>query len=100
MNKTPLLHAIGAALYIVGIVFVVDTLIQSPEQETLLVPVAMLSLFVLSALVVGYLFVWEPVRLYLDNKKPQALDFFLKTLGFFAAFAVLAVIALAYASNI
>lgn len=84
--NTPLMRAVAAAAYIVGIVFVIHGL--SRFEDNLLFPMTFLSLLVLSALAMGYLFVWEPLRLYLDNKKEEAVKFFVRTVGYFAVFAV------------
>jgi len=42
---------------------------------------AMLSLFTLSAAVMGYLFAAEPIMMYLDGKKKEAVNFFFTTVG-------------------
>ncbi|HEY4517472.1 MAG TPA: hypothetical protein VJI74_01115 [Candidatus Paceibacterota bacterium] len=61
----------------------------SESPETILIPIAMLSLFVLSASVMGYLFVVEPVQLYLDGKKKEGITFFLQTVTIFAGATLL-----------
>lgn len=97
MQQNPFFHALAAAAHIVLIVFLMDTVtsIRMP-RETVLLPMTMLSLFVLSAAVMGYLFVYQPVRLYMENKKDEALTFFGKTVGYFACFAVLFILSLLY----
>lgn len=89
--KKPFLHALGAALYIVIIVFIMQTVSSflQNQEETFLIPMTMLSLFVLSAAVMGFLFVSEPIYLIIENKKKEAVVFFGKTLGFFACFVLL-----------
>jgi len=52
--------------------------------DTVLVPIAMLSLFVLSAAVMGYLFLLQPALMYLDGEKKEAIHLFAKTLATFA----------------
>lgn len=93
MNKSPVTNAFIAALYIV---VVATTMFYgsnyAPKEDTVLMPIAMLSLFTLSASVMGYLFVGTPLRLYLDGKKKEAVDFFFKTVGSFAVLTVIAVI--------
>ncbi len=92
---TPLTNALGAALYIIGIVFVMSTFVDNATVEgTLLMPIAMLSLFVLSAAVMGFLFLARPLELYFDNHKKEAFSFFLKTLGTFACFVVIYLVGL------
>ncbi|OGJ08698.1 hypothetical protein A3I95_01110 [Candidatus Nomurabacteria bacterium RIFCSPLOWO2_02_FULL_44_12] len=86
--KKPFLHALGAVLYIVFIVLVaqgVGTLLKN-QNDTIIIPMTMLSLFVLSAAIMGYLFLSEPLQLFLENKKQEAVTFFAKTVGIFACF--------------
>jgi len=87
--KKPFLHALVAALYIVFIVFTVDLVGNTLKEETIVIPMTILSLFVLSAAIMGYLFLSEPLMLYMDNRKPEAVAFFAKTVGIFASFVVI-----------
>jgi hypothetical protein len=90
MYKKPLFHAAAAALYIVGIVYTIDAFTSiSVLQKTLIIPMGMLGLFVLSAAIMGYLFAYEPFRLYFSDQKEAALRFFLQTVGIFACFVAL-----------
>ena len=54
----------------------------------------MLSLFVLSAAVMGFLFLSEPLYLLMENQKQEAITFFAKVVGIFACFLVLFLIIL------
>src|SRR3989344_4232410 len=96
MPRNPFTHAAGAALYIVGIVHLISLFVDGKVEGTLLIPMVMLSLLVLSALVMGYLFLYEPIMLYLDGKKKESLAFFGKTVAFFACFAITLVLILIY----
>lgn len=88
--KNPFAYASFAALYIICIVLGINSTSSfAGQNETILIPMAMLSLFVLSAAVMGFLFVSEPLFLFLENKKKEAISFFLKTVGYFVCFAVL-----------
>ncbi len=89
--KQPFLHALGAALYIVTIVLAVQYLgsALAGSVETIIIPMTMLSLFVLSAAVMGYLFLSEPLYLLIENKKKEALAWFCKVVGFFTCFLIL-----------
>jgi hypothetical protein len=49
----------------------------------------MLSLLVLSVSVMAFLFFYQPVVLLLDGKREEALAFFLRTVGTFAAGTIL-----------
>ncbi len=53
-----------------------------------IMPVMVISLFTLSAAVMGYIFLYQPIRMYFDNKKEEAVSLFLKTVGSFGAITV------------
>lgn len=86
--KKPFLHALGAALYIVIIVFIVQFVgsVLKITNGTIVAPMTMLSVFVLSAAVMGYLFLSEPLYLLMENRKKEAITWFAKVVGFFACF--------------
>lgn len=89
MNK-PYIKALGAAAYIVLITsvmrFITDHL--SAKPDTAFAPMLFLSLFVVSAAVMAWLFFYEPVKLLTENKRGEAVSYFGKTLGIFVVFAV------------
>lgn len=87
--KKPLLYALVAALYIVIIVFVLNSLTSILRGDTMLIPMLILSLFVLSAAIMGFLFLSEPIHLYIENRKQEAITFFAKIVGIFACFVVI-----------
>lgn len=98
MKPKPFLNAALAVAYIILIAFTMRSFatLTSEGSDTILAPIVVLSLFTLSAAVMGYLFAYEPLRLYLDGKKEEALSFFLKTLGTFALLTALFVGVLFY----
>lgn len=83
--KNPLLNAISALAYISGIVLIINVIgtLQLPSNQ-IIIPIIMLSLFTLSAAIMGYLFCYQPLILYLDGKKKEAVKLFLQTVGIFA----------------
>ncbi len=89
--KKPFLRAFGAAVYIVIIVLIVWGIGSAlkNQPDTIVIPMAMLSLFVLSAAVMGYLFLSEPLQFLLEGKKQEATFFFGKTVAFFACFVAI-----------
>ncbi len=89
--KKPFLHASGAALYIIFIVTLLQVVssVFKEIEGTFAVPMTMLSLFVLSAAVMGYFFLSESVFLLFENKKKEAIMYFAKVVGFFACYALL-----------
>lgn len=96
--QNPYINAVLAALYIVGIVLLIQVFMAMGKagdgQDNILIPMTMLSLFTLSAAVMGYLFGITPVRMYLDGAKSEAVTFFLRTLMTFAVITAAFVIAL------
>ncbi len=89
--KKPFLNALAATLYIVVLVSVGQIGISALKNhtETLLIPMTMLSVFVLSAAVMGFLFLSEPLRLFMENRKQEAVMFFAKVVGIFACFVAI-----------
>lgn len=89
MLKNPFINALAAAAYIAVLVFVMGTFTSRiPAEDTLFIPMAMLSLLVLSVALMAVLFFYEPARLFSQGEKEAALRFFLKTLASFAGFVV------------
>ena len=85
MTKNPIHNAILASGYIVlvaSLMFFGSTFAGGPD--TVLAPIAMLSLLVLSAAIMAYLFLLQPVQMYLDGEKKEAIHLFAKTLATFA----------------
>lgn len=79
-----------AVLYICAVVFVMYYGSRFlPGDDMILMPIAMISLFTLSAAVMGYLFLAKPIELYFANKKKEAIGFFLQTVGIFAGFTAI-----------
>ena len=102
MIKNPYLNAFMALGYIALIILIISKTsgVVAHTPDTLLAPVTMLSLLVLSTAIMGILFFYEPLCLFLENQKPQALSFLLKTVGTFACFVVILAALLLYASVI
>lgn len=92
--KKPFLYAITAALYIVAIVLIINIINLLLPKDNIITPMVVLGLLVLSVATMGFLFLSEPIRLYIDNKKQEAFSFFIKIVGFFACFVVLFLILL------
>ena len=99
--KKPFLHALAAALYIVVIVLVIQLFGSAlrDQKDTIIIPMTMLSLFVLSASIMGFLFLSEPLQLLMENRKQEAIAFFAKVVGIFACFVAIFVILLFISST-
>ncbi len=87
--KKPTLYAFVATVYIVFIVSLINYIGHLALKDNILMPMAGLGLFVLSVAVMGFLFLSEPLTLYLDGQKREALIFFGKIVGSFACFVIL-----------
>lgn len=85
MTKNPVINALAAFAYIflVTLVMAFGTRMVRQRPDPFLAPVVVISLFTLSAAVMGYVFCYEPIQLYFSGKKKQALDLFLKTVVLF-----------------
>lgn len=86
MTKNPIVNALSASGYIVLVTTVLNILSQTHgnKPDTAFTPVAFLSLFTLSAVLMGYFFLYQPVTLYIDGKKKVAKELLVKTILSFA----------------
>lgn len=87
MTKNPLINALSASAYIVLVVSVM-TFITQPlkhKPDTFFAPITFLSVFTLSVAVMAFLFFYQPIMLFIEGKKKAAVNFFVKTVGIFAA---------------
>ncbi len=91
VTTNPLYNAFLAAGYIVLVVTIMTSFVDKADgpERGILVPLTVLSLFVLSAAVMGFIFFYQPVLLFLDGQKKEAVNLFLKTVGVFAGITVL-----------
>ncbi len=93
MTKNPILNALTAVLYIIAVASVVYTASHfAPSPDTILIPIALLSLFSLSAAVMAFLFFYQPVTMYLEGEKKAGVKLGIHTIG---AFGVITAILLA-----
>ena len=93
MTKNPLYNALAALVYIIAIVLGI-TYMPSIETDinNLIMPIIMLSLLTLSVAVMAYIFGYQPLVLFLDNKKKEGVNLFLKTIGIFGGITLAIVI--------
>lgn len=80
--KKAFMNAMGTAAYVVLVVLFIFSL-QSFHQEpdTVIIPMAMLMLFVCSAAITGFLVLGKPLMWYIDGKKKEAVSLLAHTLG-------------------
>lgn len=87
MTKKPVINALAASAYIVLVVSVM-TFVTRPlknKSDTFFAPITVLFVLTLSVAVMAYLFFYQPLLLFIDGKKKEAVDLFVKTVGIFAA---------------
>jgi hypothetical protein len=90
MSKYPVLNGFAAAAYILIIVSVMTWGTKMvPRPDTFMAPLAAISLFTLSAAVMGYLFCYQPIQLYFEGKKKLAVQLFLQTVMVFGCITAL-----------
>ena len=96
MSKNPLINALSASAYIILIVSIM-TFVTKPlrnKPDTFFAPVIVLSLLKLSVAVMAFLFFYQPVLIFIEGKKKEAVNLFVKTVGIFAAITTIVLILL------
>lgn len=89
MTKSPVLNALAAAVYIILIGLLMNfASTYFPKKDNFVTPMAVISLFTLSAAVMAYIFLYQPLQLFLTNKKEKAVKLFLQTVFVFAGITV------------
>ncbi len=79
--KYSLRHALGVIVYIFAVAaFMMNANAIFGKEDTIIEVVVLLSLFTLSAAVVGSLTVGKPILMYLDGEKKDAVKLFGYTL--------------------
>jgi uncharacterized membrane protein YidH (DUF202 family) len=96
MSKNPIVNALYAAGYIGLVVSIINfiSLTQSNKPDTAFAPVVFLSLLTLSVTVMAFLFFYQPLQLFTEGKKKEAVNLFVKTVGVFAAFTAVVLLLL------
>ena len=74
--KRAFIDAIGTAAYIILVVLILFSLqIFASKEDNIIIPIAMLLLFVCSVAITGFLVFGKPVMLYLDGKKKEGFHY-------------------------
>ena len=96
MSKNPIINALSASAYIILVVSVMTFMTQplKNKPDTFFAPITALFVFTLSAAVMAYLFFYQPLLLFIEGKKKEAVNLFIKTVGIFAAITALVLILL------
>src|SRR4030043_1929698 len=96
MSKNPFINALSASAYIVLGVTVM-TFVTQPlknKPDTFFAPIVFLSLLTLSVAVMAFLFFYQPLMLFIEGKKKEAVNLFIKTVGIFAVFTAVVLVLL------
>ena len=96
MTKNPFINALVAAGYISILASAVFTMPKyiTDNELGMMAPILFLSLFVISAALMGYLFVYPSARLLIEGKQAEATKLFLTTL--FSFVGIISTILLAW----
>jgi len=92
MSKNPIINALSASAYIILVVSVM-TFVTQPlknKPDTFFAPITALFVFTLSAAVMAY----QPFLLFIEGKKKEAVNLFVKTVGIFAIMTAVVLILL------
>jgi len=96
MTKNPLINALSASAYIFLVVTVM-TFVTNPlknKPDTFFTPIIVLFVLTLSVVVMAFLFFYQPVLLFIEGKKKEAVNLFIKTVGIFATITIFVLILL------
>ncbi len=95
MSRHPIINGIAALAYIALVSFIMNFSSKMiSRSNSPVAAIAVISLFTLSAAVMGYIFCYQPAQLYFDNKKKQAIKLFIQTVIAFAVMTSLVFILL------
>lgn len=96
MSKNPVINALGASAYIILIVSVM-TFVTKPlknKPDAFFAPITILFVLTLSVAVMAFLFFYQPLQLFIEGKKEEAVSLFAKTVRIFAVITVVVLILL------
>jgi len=80
--KRAFIDAIGTSVYIILVAsFMFSLQGFEPKEDIIIIPIAMLLLFVTSAAITGFLVFGKPAMLYIDGKKREAISLLGYTMG-------------------
>lgn len=90
MIKKSFYSAIIAAGYISFIVSGISWITSLPHspQDNIFIPMGMLAMLVLSVAIMAFLFFYEPMLLFIDGKRKEAVKQFAGTVIIFAVLAL------------
>ncbi|MCA9308627.1 MAG: hypothetical protein R3B92_01870 [Patescibacteria group bacterium] len=97
MTKNPIINGLSASGYIVVVVTLMQLATRHlrDQPDTFFAPIVALSLLTLSVTVMALIFFLQPVQMYTNGKKKEAIELFTKTVGVFAASTLVTLLLLA-----
>lgn len=86
MTKNPFINAFSALGYILLVVSVMSFIMQTQQDkpDTFAAPIVFLSVLTLSVTVMAYIFFYQPLQFFIENKKKEAVNLFVRTVTIFA----------------
>lgn len=92
IRRNAFLNALGTAFYIIAVGFFMyyGSMVKIGRTNTILVPITLLLLLVLSAAITGFLIFGKPALMYIDGKKKEAISLLVHTLVFFSVITLIA----------
>lgn len=96
MSKNPIINALSASVYIILVVSVM-TFVTQPlknKPDTFFAPITVLFVLTLSVAVMAYLFFYQPLLFFIEGKRKEAVNLFVKTVGIFAVITIVVLILL------
>ena len=99
--KRAFIDAIGTTAYIILVAsFMFSLQGFESKEDIIIIPIAMLLLFVCSAAITGFLVFGKPVMLYIDGKKKEAISLLSYTLGILVLITLISFIFLIAYNNL
>ena len=85
MSRNPIINALSASGYILLIAVIINLVSQTQKNkpDTFFAPVAFMSLLTFSVSVMAFIFFYQPLQLFIEGKKKEAINLFIKTVGIF-----------------
>ena len=94
MKWNPFMSAAASAAYIGAVALFMQFIesIRHDTPDTLLDGMGFISLFVFSAAVMALLFFYQPALKLVENKKTEAVSYFVQTLGIFGVITIVVLV--------
>jgi hypothetical protein len=89
--KLGLRNSMATAVYVVIVAMIMNNAERIfGTMKNIIGPVAFLLLFVTSAAITGFLVLGQPIMMYVDNQRRDAIKLFIYTVAWLFAFTVIA----------